>query len=333
MTQQAPSVTVAQEIFVPQFREFNERMLQHERAHWNIEEADMRTDIEQWHNGKITPENKAFIKMILRLFTQSDANVCGGYVEKLLPVFRQGDARMMLLSFAARECTHVMGYKRLNDTLGYDTEAFAFEFLEYEALVAKHEFMIQKSDMDTPSGIAKYLAKQILMEGVNLFGMFALLLSQKKEGKLPGTVSINQWSITDESIHVGGLILLFLQYLREYPEVVTDEFKAYVYETYTQVIAIEDASFDLVYSVGTNTAMTIEEGKQYIRYIGDYRMQQMGFKPQYGIAENPLPFVEEITGNTFGNFFEVTTLEYSKATLTGDWVYPEVDADMTAQFA
>jgi len=323
------SVLVPQEIFVPKFMAFQEVWKQHERAHWNVDEADMRTDVEQWSNGKITVENKAFIKMILRLFTQSDHNVCASYVEKLLPIFRQADARIMLLGFAARETTHIIGYKRLNDTLGYDTEAFASEFLQYEALVAKHEFMIAEVQLDTPTNIAKYLTKQVLMEGVNLFGMFANLLSFGKEGKLPGMVSINQWSITDESLHVHGLILLLKQFLTEHPEVVNDEFKAWVYRLYTQVIAIEDASIDLAYSVGSNTAMTADEGKQYVRYVGDYRMQQMGFKPQYGISENPLPFVEEITGNTLKNFFEVTVVEYSKTSLSGEWIYPDPSREMT----
>jgi ribonucleoside-diphosphate reductase beta chain len=319
------SVLKPETIFVPRFKEFNEIMLQHERTHWNVDEADMRTDLEQWHGKKITEGNKAFIKMTLRLFTQSDSNICSSYVEKLLPVFKQADVRMMLLSFAARETTHVMGYKKLNESLGYDTEAFAHEFEQYEALVAKHEFMIAGADLSTPLGVAKYLAKQILMEGINLFGAFAQLLSFLKEGKLPGMVSVNQWSITDESLHVKGLIALLLQFLREHPEVVGDDFKRYVYETYTQIIAIEDASIDLAYSVGENTAATNEQVKQYIRYIGDYRMVQMGLKPQFNIAENPLPFIEEVTGNLFGNFFEVTTIEYSKASLSGEWSYPEVE--------
>lgn len=330
MTEQQVSVLKSETIFVPRFKNFNDLMLKHERAHWNVDEADMRTDLEQWHGKKITEGNKAFIKMTLRLFTQSDANICSAYVEKLLPVFRQADVRMMLLSFAARETTHVMGYKKLNETLGYDTEAFAYDFQNYEALVAKHEFMIAGSDLSTPLGIAKYLAKQILMEGINLFGAFAQLLSFLKEGKLPGTVSINQWSITDESLHVMGLTMLLLQFLQEHPEVITDEFKKYVYETYTQIIAIEDASIELAYKVGENTAATCEEIKQYVRYIGDYRMTQMGFKPQFHIAENPLPFIEEVTGNLFGNFFEVTTIEYSKTSLSGKWEYPEFIEDAMA---
>jgi ribonucleotide reductase beta subunit family protein with ferritin-like domain len=47
----------------------------------------------------------------------------------------------------------------------------------------------------------------------------------------------------------------------------------------------------------------------------------MGFKPQYNIKENPLPAVEAVTGNIFKNFFETTVIEYSKNSLSGDWVY------------
>jgi ribonucleoside-diphosphate reductase beta chain len=314
-------LTESTEIFVPKYRQFNDLWLEHERAHWNVEEADMRTDTEQWKNGKISESEKAFIKMILRMFTQADTNVCGSYVDRLLPIFKTADARIMLLSFASRETTHMLGYKRLNDTLGYDGEGFMSEFLQFEEMKAKHDFMIEAAPLDTPSDIAKYLAKQVLMEGVNLFAAFAKLLSFSREGKLPGMVSVNQWSITDESIHVRGLVALLREYLAEHPYVVNDEFKASIYETYSKVIEIEDASIDLAYSVGSTTAATSEDVKKYIRFVGDYRMNQMGLKSQYGIKENPLPWVEEITGNTFGNFFETTVVEYSKMSLVGDWVY------------
>lgn len=310
-------------IFVPKFKDMVELWRKHERAHWNTDEADMRTDIEQWNNGKITEGNKAFIKMNLRLFTQSDFNVCGSYVEKLLPIFRQADARVMLLGFAGRECTHMHGYKMLNDTLGYDTEEFASEFMQYEQLKAKHEFMIRDEDLSTEMGIAKYLVKQILMEGVSLFGPFCMLLSQKPQGKLPGMVSVNKWSIIEESMHVEGLNLILQNFLKQFPQLVNDDFKSYAYRTYTEVIGIEEASIKLAYSVGTNEGMTEQEAIDYVRFVGDYRMNQMGFKGQYGIEENPIPWIDGITGKMFGNFFEVTITEYSKSSLVGDWVYPE----------
>lgn len=315
------SIVESTEIFVPTYLSLQEVLDKHERAHWNVDEADMRVDVEQWKNGKISDSEKAYIKMILRLFTQSDTNVAASYVERLLPIFKSADARMMLLSFASREVTHMKAYKKLNDTLGYDSAAFLSEFLSFSEMKEKHEFMIEAMPLQTPVQIAIYLAKQALMEGVNLFGPFSMLLSFAGEGKLPGMININKWSIRDESYHVAGLTDLLRIYLIENPEVVGNEFKAAVYTTYTEAIRLEDNSIDLAYSAGTNNNATADQVKAYVRYIGDYRMQQMGLKPQYGITDCPLPIVEQVTGNVLGNFFETTIVEYSKNSLAGEWVY------------
>lgn len=316
------NITEATEIFVPRYLKLQETLEKHERAHWIPAEADMNQDVTQWKDGSIKEGQKAYIKMILRLFTQADTDICAGYVEKLLPLFKNADARMMLLSFAARETTHMLGYKRLNDTLGYDSHEFMSEFLSYSEMKEKHEFMVEAADLTTPKGVAEYLAKQVLMEGVNLFASFAMLLNFSRLGQLPGMVSVNQWSIIDESMHVEGLTELFRIYVEENPSAVTVDLKQVVYETAREVVRMEDAFIDLCYSVDEPKKLAKQDLKDYIRFVCDYRMQQLGFKPQFGIDKNPLPFVEEITGDgVLGNFFETTVTAYSKDSLTGDWEY------------
>lgn len=315
-------ITEATEIFVPKYHILQEILGKHERSHWIEDEADMAQDVTQWKDGTITPQRKEFVKMILRLFTQADTDVCSGYVEKLLPVFKQADARMMLLSFASREVTHIKAYKRLNDTLGYDTEAFMSEFLQYKEMADKHSFFIEQSNMRSNKGIAEYLAKQILLEGVSLFASFAMLLNFSRQGQLSGLVSINQWSIIDEQAHVQGLSELFKLFVSENPSVVNEEFKKTIYETARTVVKLEDDFIDLCYSIEDNEKLTKPELKEYIRFVCDIRMQQMGFKPQFNVEKNPLPFIEEITGDgVFGNFFESTITAYSKQSLTGEWEY------------
>ncbi len=71
------SITNPTEIFVPKYIKLQEILTEHERAHWVPDEAQMQIDVEQWKNGAILTSQKAFIKMILRLFTQADTNVCG----------------------------------------------------------------------------------------------------------------------------------------------------------------------------------------------------------------------------------------------------------------
>ena len=315
------SITEKTEIYTPTYLRLREILDRHERAHWVADEADLRIDSEQWKNGTLSASDREYIKNILRLFTQADTDVSASYVERLLPIFSNVEARMMLMSFASREATHVLGYRRLNETLGLDSAEFMAEFLCYDAMKAKHDFMIDAADLSTPRGIASYLAKQVLMEGVNLFGSFAMLLSLSLRGACPGMVSVNQWSVADESLHVEGLCELFRIYIGEHPEVVTDAFKAEIYQVARDVVRLEDAFVDLVHSTGTNSALTADDTKAYVRYVCDYRMQQLGLKPQFGVTANPLPWIDVLLSNTFGNFFETTVVQYSKGSLVGEWVY------------
>jgi ribonucleoside-diphosphate reductase beta chain len=134
-------------------------------------------------------------------------------------------------------------------------------------------------------------------------------------------VAVNQWSQIDESYHVKGLVSLLGIFLKEHPEVVGDALKKVAYETARTVVALEDKFIDLCFSVGKASCINQEDLKKYIRYVCDYRMQQMGFKGQFGVTENPIEWMDQVTGNTFGNFFETTTVQYSKGNLSGEWEY------------
>lgn len=330
MTQQANnSLTQSQVIFNPEYLEFHRILDEHERGHWLPDEADLRIDVEQWHNGTLSEREKAFIKNILRLFTQADTDVCASYVDRLLPIFKHPDARCMLLSFANREVTHMKGYRRLNETLGFDDLGFMSEFLSYKEMKDKHDFMVEAMPLETPADVALYLAKQVLMEGVNLFGTFVMLLSFSQRGAVPGTVSVNKWSIVDESNHVDGLTALFRQYIQEHPEVVNNHFKAAIYEFGRKVVAMEETFIKFCYEVGDNPSLTPDDAIDYVKFTCDYRMQQLGLKAQFGVKTNPVPWMDLITKNTLANFFETTVVEYSKNAMAGDWVYPTyVEADI-----
>jgi ribonucleoside-diphosphate reductase beta chain len=66
--------------------------------------------------------------------------------------------------------------------------------------------------------------------------------------------------------------------------------------------------------------------KQYIRYIADRRLIQLGFKPNFGIKVNPLPWVDELLAEGHTNFFEQRVSEYSVAGMTGEWGWEDLAA-------
>ena len=66
--------------------------------------------------------------------------------------------------------------------------------------------------------------------------------------------------------------------------------------------------------------MNADDIKQYIRYIADWRLDQLDLPKIYGVEKHPLPWLTEIlNGVEHANFFEARATEYSKAATRGEW--------------
>lgn len=290
----------------------------HEKIHWGSWEVKLQEDVDQWKQNKITPEEKNHITQILRLFTQSDVQVAHNYSDLFIPKFQNHEIRNMLLSFAAREGTHQRSYALLNDTLGFDDVEYE-AFLDYKQMVNKIEFM-QDNDVSTQNGLAKALAQTCVNEGMSLFSAFAMLLNYQRFGKMKGMCEVVEWSIRDESMHVEGMSRLFREFCQEHPRVVTDEFKKEIYDMFRTAVKLEDKVIDLAYKMGDVEGLDKNEVKQYIRHLADRRLIQLGLKPNFGVKDNPLPWIEWIiAGDSFKNFFEGTVTDYSAAGMQGEW--------------
>jgi glutaredoxin 3 len=293
----------------------------HELLHWHELEAELQGDVLQWNTGVLVPHEVNQVTQILRLFTQTDAQVAGNYCDLFIPYFRNNEIRCMLLAFAAREGIHQRAYALLNDTLGLPDEDYS-AFLDYTEMSDKIEFM-QDNDTSTLPGMAKALAQSVCNEGVSLFSAFVMLLNYQRFGKMVGMCKIVEWSIRDETQHVDGMSRLFREYCNENPEVLTDTFKASVYEMFRLAIELEDKFIDLAFEMGAPKGLTKEEVKQYIRYIADRRLIQMGFKSNFDVRENPLPWVAELLAEGHTNFFEQRVSEYSVVGMVDDWGWEE----------
>jgi glutaredoxin 3 len=308
--------------YVPQYPEFVEITKLHEEAHWHEGEAKLQQDVEQWKTGIITDDDKYFINSILRLFTQTDVAVAREYHEIFIPAFKNNETRNMLTSFAGREGVHQRAYALLNDTLGFG-DAFYDEFLEYQDMKEKYDYMLQMSNKSYHE-LGLSLAKQCLLEGVSLFASFAMLLNYSRSGKMMGMSDINLWSIKDESIHVRGNTALFRQFTTEHPRIVNDAFKKEIYDMARDVVNLEDKFIDRAFMMkssagGGEHIITKDEVKQYTRSVCDYRMQQLGFKSQFD-AENPFEWLNWVTSsNMIENFFETNSVSYSKNAMIGDY--------------
>jgi glutaredoxin 3 len=296
-----------------------EKAISHEKIHWGEWEASLQEDVSQWKSGKISPKEKNHILQILKLFTQSDVTVGTNYIEYYLPKFKNNEIRAMLTSFANREFVHQRSYALINDTLGLPEDEFA-AFNNVKAMRDKLDFM-QDIDVHSYQGLAKAVARSAMNEGMSLFSAFVMLLNYQRFGKMRGMCEIVEWSVRDETMHCDGMVQLFRTFCEEHPKIVTDDFKKDIYQMFRDAVKLEDKVIDLAFQMGDLEGLSAQEVKQYIRYIADRRLIQLGLKGNWKVKENPLPWLDWVlNGASHKNFFEGRVTDYNSAGITeGDW--------------
>ena len=225
----------------------------------------------------------------------------------------------MLTAFASREFIHQRAYALLNDTLGLPEKEFT-AFADVKEMSDKLEFMAD-IDVHSVSGTAMAIARSVMNEGMSLFSAFAMLLNYQRFGKMPGMCTVVEWSVRDESQHAEGMAKLFRAFCDEHPRIVNDDFKKDIYQMFRMAVKLEDKVIDLAYEMGDLEGLSAADVKQYIRYLADRRLLQLGLKPNWKVKENPLPWMEELLGgSSMSNFFEKRVTDYNAHGLEGeDW--------------
>ena len=290
---------------------------QQNQMHWFPEDVPLHNDVKDWQD--LDESEKNLLTQIFRLFTQSDVDVGSGYVDRYMKIFKKPEARMMMGAFHNMESIHQHAYSLLLDTVGMPELEYK-AFAEYEAMADKHEYIdsvrVTKGDKQS---IAKALAiYSAFTEGLQLFSSFIILLNFPRFGKMKGMGQIITYSIRDESMHVEAMTKLFREFIQENIELWTDDFKAEIYQACREMVDLEDRFLDLVFEQGDMRGLTKKEMQQYIRYIADRRLLQLGLKPNYNVKDNPLDWLDDVLGVEHQNFFEGRATTYMKAGLRGN---------------
>lgn len=289
------------------------------KMHWIPDEVPMQGDVTDWKHN-LTPQEKTLLTHIFRFFTTADIDVAKGYSKFYLPTFNgHPEVTQMLTTFASFEAIHVEAYALLLDTLGIPDSEFQ-AFAEYKEMSDKHEYMSDMK-MDTVEDMLRTIAVYSAFgEGLQLFSSFAILMNFPRFGKMKGMGQIVTWSIRDEGVHVEGMIKLMRTLAIEHPQAWTDKVRGSIYEACRRMVDLEDKFIDLAFAEGSIEGLDKNEIKEYIRYIADRRLLQMGLKTNFKVKKNPLPWLEEmLNSQEHANFFETRVTEYQKAAIKGDW--------------
>ena len=289
-----------------------------QQIHWLPEEVPLAEDVKDWEKN-LTEAEKNLLTQIFRFFVQADVEVNNCYMKHYSQVFKPTEVQMMLGAFSNTETIHIAAYSHLLDTIGMAEVEYS-AFLEYKAMKDKFDFM-RKWGVGTKENIAKTLAVfGAFTEGVQLFASFAVLLNFPRFNKMKGMGQIVTWSVRDETLHCNSMIRLFRDFIKEEPQIWNDKLKKEIVDACKTIVTHEDAFIDLAFQMGPLEGLTANEIKQYIRFIGNRRLEQLGLDPIYDVKKNPLKWLDTmLNGVEHMNFFEGRATEYSKASTRGTW--------------
>ena len=252
-----------------------EAFMQSEQMHWLWTEVPMVEDVKDW-KIRLNDNERDFLTKVFRYFTQGDIDVSSAYVHTYLPAFPQPEIRMMLSSFAAREAVHIAAYSHLIETIGMP-DAIYNEFLQYEAMAAKHEFFHGLRLNENENIAAKMAAFSAFTEGMQLFSSFVMLLNFTRNGTMRGMGQIIAWSINDETLHTESMIKLFREYIEQNPQLWNDDLKATIYSIAEKMVELAVGKK----SGKTESYVLGEIRSNYVSgiyYYGDFDLENMTMK-------------------------------------------------------
>src|SRR5579871_5241817 len=309
-----------------------EAWMTQQRIHWLPEEVPLADDVKDWRN-KLSAAEQNLLTQIFRFFTQADVEVNNCYMKHYSQVFQPTEVKMMLAAFSNMETVHIAAYSHLLDTIGMpETEYSAF--LRYKAMKDKYDYM-QGFNVESRENIAMTLAVfGAFTEGLQLFASFAVLMNFPRFNKMKGMGQIISWSVRDETLHTQSIIKLFRTFVQENPEIWTDDLKREIYIICATIVDHEDAFIDLAFELGAVEGLDARSVKQYIRFIADRRLAQLGLNPLYHVDRNPLPWLDDMLNAVeHTNFFENRATEYSKASTSGTWEEAFAESVFTSDIA
>ena len=286
--------------------------LTQQRIHWLPEEVPLGDDVRDWQKN-LSASEKNLLTQIFRFFTQADVEVSNCYIRHYMNVFKPTEVLMMMSSFASMETVHIAAYSHLLDTIGMPESEYS-AFMKYKEMKDKYDYM-QGFDVKSNHDIAKTIAVfSAFTEGLQLFASFAILLNFPRHNKMKGMGQIVTWSVRDETLHCNSMIRLFKEFVNENPGIWTEKLTSELYHACKTIIAHEDAFIDLAFEMGPMEGLTGQEVKDYIRFIANRRLTQLGLEPLYDVQKNPLTWLDTMLNAVeHMNFFEGRATEYSKA--------------------
>lgn len=285
---------------------------------WMPQEIDMKDDIAQWKDKDyLTNRERLSITNSLGFFSTADSVVANNLILAIYKHITNPECRQFLLRQAFEESMHTEAYVYCVESLGLDQALTFNQYRENHSMIQKDNWCLEYSNgLFAPVGeispeelVTNLIAFYAIMEGMFFYCGFANVLSMGRRGRMPGVAEQFQLIMRDEGQHVQFGMNMIRQIIADVPNLN----KPYVQKKALEII-MEGTYLEKCFSTDVMgdgmQGMNAPIMHQYLEFIADRRLIDMGLDAQFGV-QNPMQWMsEQMDFRKEVNFFENRVTDY-----------------------
>ena len=291
--------------------------------HWMPQEINMTADVATWKSDDgLTDDERRIVMRSLGYFSTADSLVANNLVLGIYRLITNPECRQYLLRQAFEEAIHTHAYQYCIESLGMDEGEVFNMYREIPSVAKKASWSLGKtetlSDPNFRTGttendqqlLRNLIGFYAVTEGIFFYCGFTQILSMGRRNKMTGVAEQFQYILRDESMHLNFGIDVINQIKLENPHLWTESFQQEVIQ-----MILEGTALEIEYArdtmprgvLGMNASMM----EEYLQFIANRRLTQLGLPEQFPGAQNPFPWMSEIMDlRKEKNFFETRVIEY-----------------------
>jgi ribonucleoside-diphosphate reductase beta chain len=291
--------------------------------HWMPQEVNMTADIALWKSEDgLTDDERTIVKRSLGFFSTADSLVANNLVLAIYRLITNPECRQYLLRQAFEEAIHTHAYQYCIESLGMDEGEIFNMYHEVPAVADKASWAMKYTKeitdptfttgtLETDKQLLRNLiAYYCVLEGIFFYCGFTQILSMGRRNKMTGTSEQFQYILRDESMHVNFGIDVINQIKLENPQLWDAEMQNQALD-----MLIEGMEYEIAYARDTMPrgvlGMNANMMEEYLQFIANRRLAQIGLPEQFPGVKNPFPWMSEIMDlKKEKNFFETRVTEY-----------------------
>jgi ribonucleoside-diphosphate reductase beta chain len=305
---------------------------QQESNTWQPEEIGTAPDVADYKDPSLDPKHKHLFESVMAQLTTFDIERGDDAAETFLSIMQPAEIRHYLKRLCWDEALHTRSYRYVIENLGIPLSIYD-RWKEVPAMKARVE-MAQAMSTPVEMLIAKHFLyhdhyytmgvedKQALLrsmvfwflifEGVwfwvNLMGPIQQLA---RLGRFKGGAEQFQYIARDEQSHIGFGHRLITEFMAQYPECLTDEFKAQIERDVRCAIALEEAFISYCLKDGPILGYSVKEHVATAKFFANMRLGAVGLPQPFDDAYHAFPWMsEQLELKKEKNFFETRVTEY-----------------------